>query len=70
MQTLVKERIDYLQEQMLASDDTKKILNIRSQMIAWKEMLGLPTYLKQCAHSEEHAKQQEIDYGDKGRTTS
>lgn len=65
MQQLVKERVEYLQEQMLATDDTKKILNIRSQMIAWKEMLGLPTYLKQCAHGEQHAKQQEINYGDK-----
>lgn len=65
MQQLVKERVEYLQEQMLATDDTKKILNIRSQMIAWKEMLGLPTYLKQCAHKEQHAKQQEINYDDK-----
>ena len=64
MQSLIKDRINYLQEQMLATDDTKKILDLRSQMIAWKEVLGVPSYLKQCAHQEETVNQQELNYED------
>ena len=59
----VKDRVEYLQAQFLTATDAAEIRNLQGQMKAWKEMLGLPTYLKLCTHKEQHANQTEIDYG-------
>lgn len=66
MQNLIKDRVEYLQAQMLTSTQFDEMRNLQGQMTAWKEMLGLPSYLKTCAHSEEHANQSELELEEHG----
>lgn len=61
MQNLIEDRIEYLENQLLRSDTTEELRAKKNQMIAWKEMLGMPAYLKQCAHAEQVAYQQELE---------
>lgn len=61
MQQLVKDRVELLQNEFISTKDVDQIRNIQGQMKAWKEMLGLPSYLKSCAHSENNINQTEID---------
>lgn len=64
MQSLIKDRLELLQNQFVAATDMDEIRRIQGEMKAWKEMLGMPGYLKTCAHSEQDQTQEqtEIDY--------
>lgn len=62
VQNLVKERIEYLVEQLTQCDNTEELLGLKHEIKAWKEVLGLPAYLKQCAHQDKPAKQSELDF--------
>lgn len=62
IQNLVKERIDYLVENLTQCEDTEQLIGLKHEIKAWKEMLGLPAYLKQCAHQDKPAKQSELDF--------
>lgn len=61
MNNLIKERLEYLQNLMLQSTDFEEMRNLQGQMTAWKEMLGMPSYLKECAHKETHVNQKDLD---------
>ena len=58
IQRLIKDRINYLVEQIVEAKTPDEIMSIRSQIKSWKEMLGIPSYLKQCAHIEAGNKKQ------------
>lgn len=67
MQETIKDRINVLQKRFLEQTDMGDIRNLQGQMAAWHEILGLPSYLKACAHAEqsETEKQSELDYEDR-----
>lgn len=58
MRTLVKDRIDLLQKEFLSAESFEQMKDIQGQMKAWNEMLGIPSYLKSCAHKESNENQQ------------
>lgn len=60
---LVKDRQELLQQEFITATDMDSIRNIQGQMKAWKEVLGIPTYLKQHAHIE--ANNNKIDDDDR-----
>lgn len=62
MRGLIKDRLELLQEQFLMAESIEEIRNLQGQMKAWKEMLGIPPYLKSCAHKEKPIKQEELSY--------
>jgi len=63
MRTLIEERIDYLVERLTQSTSTEELIGLKHEIKAWKEMVGLPSYLKQEAHKEQgNQKQEEINF--------
>jgi len=62
MQNLVKERIDYLVEQLTQCKETEELIGLQHEIKAWKEMIGLPAYLKQCSHQDKPVDQKELNF--------
>lgn len=52
MRNLIKDRIEVLQDMFLSAQTMEEMKHVQGQMLAWKEMTKLPSYLKQCAHME------------------
>lgn len=61
MQYTIKDRIDILTDALVNAEDMNTILDLRGQIKAWKEMLGLPTHLKSCSEAELTSKQKSKD---------
>lgn len=61
MHETMKDRVEILQDLFLQASDMGTIKNIQGQIVAWKEMMKLPSYLKQCAHQEQSNKEPKND---------
>lgn len=61
MRNLIEDRIEFLQDRLIQSETTQELQALKNQMKAWKEMLGIPSYLKKCAHAESAAQQRELE---------
>lgn len=62
MEQLVKDRVEILVNRLTQCSDTEELIGIKHEIKAWKEMLGIPSYLKSCAHQDKPAKQSELDF--------
>lgn len=61
MNQLIKDRIEFLTEKLVQCDSTDELLGLKHEIKAWKEIQGIPAYLKQCAHQEKGVDQKELN---------
>jgi len=69
LQQTIKDRIKVLKEDVFACKNMDELHEIKGQIIAWTELLGLPAYLKDCAHHEQGTDKEEARYERERETT-
>lgn len=62
MEQLIKDRTEFLVNRLTKCESTEELIGLKHEIKAWKEILGIPSYLKQCAHQDKPANQSELEF--------